>query len=115
MFYISSHQHRPDRIVVTYRLPREANIRGHSSFPLPDCCRVLWLVWVALVANAAGIVCNTLLVQRWRRLDTLMFRLCCQAFEMRHLPLWQAWSEAMGADLEIKVTPIPRQTRTGAA
>lgn len=41
-------------------------------------------------------------------LDKLLMRLCLQAFRNAHLPIWQAWTYAMG-EIEIEIKQIRRK------
>lgn len=66
-----------------------------------------------LVANGALLTWHLIAVWRLRRrirrveaLDTLLAKLCIEAFAARHLPIWQAWTHAYG-DISVDI----QQTR----
>jgi hypothetical protein len=68
-----------------------------------------WLVWLALAVNVTQIVYNSRLMRRWQRLNRMLFALCCQAVHLRHGPIWQAWSDAMGCDIRVRLETVPQR------
>lgn len=63
-------------------------------------------------------VLNWLQYRRWCRLNRLLDELCIDAWMMRHLPIWQAWSRMTGLNFKIGLsenfTPIEKRTDAGA-
>jgi hypothetical protein len=79
---------------------------------------LIWLNWIStsglgaaflLGCNLSLLVLNTRLYRRWRRLDYVLFRLATDAWMMRHLPIWVAWSEM--TQVNFKVDLVPREAR----
>jgi hypothetical protein len=60
-------------------------------------------------ANLALLVFNWRFFQRMLRLNRVLFELATNAWMMRHLPIWVAWSEL--SQVNFRVDLVPREER----
>jgi len=48
---------------------------------------------------------NLLIWRRYRRISAVLQEICVQAYLMRHMPIWVAWSEMTGIGFTLVPTP----------
>ena len=94
----------------------------HAADPLPGVLRrrglvdrSMYLIELFLLPFCASFcavfaVLNWMAWRRYQRLNALLQDICWQAWRMRHMPVWIAWSDMTGIGFRL----VPTSTRRAA-